>query len=90
MSLKARIRNIANQKNLPAQVVLQNYMFERLLIRLSISEYKEKFILKGGILVAAIVGLANRATMDMDATNLKQDLFLPFEKMTFMVVSVFR
>lgn len=68
MSLKARIRNIANQKNLPAQVVLQNYMFERLLIRLSISEYKEKFILKGGILVAAIVGLANRATMDMDAT----------------------
>lgn len=68
MSLKARIRNIAKQKNIPAQVVLQNYMFERLLVRLSVSEYKEKFVLKGGMLVAAIVGLDNRATMDMDTT----------------------
>ena len=68
MSLKAKIRNIAKQKNLPAQVILQNYMFERLLVRLSASEYKEKFVLKGGMLVAAIVGLDNRATMDMDTT----------------------
>lgn len=68
MSLKARIRNIARQKNLPAQVILQNYMFERLLVRLSMSEYKEKFVLKGGMLVAAIVGLDNRATMDLDTT----------------------
>ena len=68
MSLKARIRNIAKQKNIPAQVILQNYMFERLLVRLSASEYKEKFVLKGGMLVAAIVGLDNRATMDMDTT----------------------
>ena len=68
MSLKAKIRNIAKQKNIPAQVVLQNYMFERLLVRLSKSEYKEKFVLKGGMLVAAIVGLDNRATMDLDTT----------------------
>ena len=68
MSLKARIRNIAKLKNIPAQVVLQNFMFERLLVRLSASEYKEKFVLKGGMLVAAIVGLDNRATMDMDTT----------------------
>ena len=68
LSLKAQIRNIAKQKNLPAQVILQNYMFERLLVRLSASEYKEKFVLKGGMLVAAIVGLDNRATMDMDTT----------------------
>ncbi len=68
MSLKAKIRNIAKQKNIPAQVILQNYMFERLLVRLSISEYKEKFVLKGGMLVAAIVGLDNRATMDLDTT----------------------
>ena len=68
MSLKAKIRNIAKQKNLPAQIILQNYMFERLLVRLSASEYKEKFVLKGGMLVAAIVGLDNRATMDMDTT----------------------
>lgn len=68
MSLKAKIRNIAKQKNIPAQVILQNYMFERLLVRLSASSYKEKFVLKGGMLVAAIVGLDNRATMDMDTT----------------------
>ncbi len=68
MSLKAKIRNIAKKKNIPAQVILQNYMFERLLVRLSVSEYKDKFVLKGGMLVAAIVGLDNRATMDMDTT----------------------
>lgn len=68
MSLKARIRNIAKQKNILAQVILQNYMFERLLVRLSKSEYKEKFVLKGGMLVEAIVGLDNRATMDLDTT----------------------
>ena len=68
MSLKAKIRNIAKQKNIPAQVILQNYMFERLLVRLSASAYKEKFVLKGGMLVAAIVGLDNRATMDLDTT----------------------
>lgn len=44
------------------------YMFERLLVCLSASEYKEKFVLKGGMLVAAIVGLDNRATMDLDTT----------------------
>lgn len=68
MSLKAKIRNIAKKKNIPAQVILQNYMFERLLVRLSASAYKEKFVLKGGMLVAAIVGLDNRATMDLDTT----------------------
>ena len=68
MSLKAKIRNIAKQKGIPAQVILQNYMFERLLVRLSASEYREKFVLKGGMLVAAIVGLDNRATMDLDTT----------------------
>ncbi|MGM9604414.1 MAG: nucleotidyl transferase AbiEii/AbiGii toxin family protein [Faecousia sp.] len=68
MRLKARIRNLAKSKNLPAQVILQNYMFERLLVRLAQSEYRDKFVLKGGMLVAAIVGLHNRATMDLDTT----------------------
>ena len=79
MSLKAKIRNIARQKNIPAQVILQNYMFERFLVRLSASKYKEKFVLKGGMLVAAIVGLDNRATMDMDTTlkNLPLDAITP-------------
>ncbi len=57
MSLKGRIDRYAKQKNIAAQVVLQNYMFECFLERLSKSEYQEKFVIKGGILVAAIVGL---------------------------------
>lgn len=68
MRLKAKLRNLAKGKGLPAQVILQNYMFERLLVRLAKSEYQDKFVLKGGMLVAAIVGLDNRATMDLDAT----------------------
>ncbi|MDD5659552.1 MAG: nucleotidyl transferase AbiEii/AbiGii toxin family protein [Actinomycetota bacterium] len=68
MSLKARIRNMAKQKNITAQVILQNYMFERFLERLSLSAYKDKFVLKGGMLIAAIVGLDTRSTMDLDAT----------------------
>lgn len=68
MSLKAKIRNLARKKDMSAQVVLQNYMFERFLERLSKSKYKDNFILKGGMLIAALVGIENRATMDMDAT----------------------
>ncbi len=68
MSLKAKIRNIAKKKNMSAQVVLQNYMFERFLERLSKSHYKDNFILKGGILIASIVGIESRSTMDMDTT----------------------
>lgn len=68
MSLKAKIRNLAKKKSIPAQVILQNYMFERFLGRLSVSNYKDKFVLKGGMLIAAIVGLDNRATMDLDTT----------------------
>ena len=68
MSLKAKIRNIAKSKNLPAQVILQNYMFECFLARLAQSEYSEKFVVKGGMLIAAIVGLDTRSTMDLDTT----------------------
>lgn len=68
MSLKGKIKNYAKNNNIAAQVVLQNYMFERFLERLSISEYSEKFVVKGGMLVAAIVGLDTRSTMDLDTT----------------------
>ena len=68
MQLKAVIKNIAKEKNISAQVVMQNFMLERLLERISVSEYRQSFILKGGFLIAAMVGLDTRATMDMDAT----------------------
>ena len=68
MSLKAKIRNLAKLNNISAQVVLQNFMFERFLERLSKSKYQDKFILKGGLLTAAMVGINNRSTMDMYTT----------------------
>lgn len=68
MQLKAIIKNLAKQKNISAQLIMQNYMLERLLERISISQYRDKFILKGGFLIASILGLDTRATMDMDAT----------------------
>ena len=68
MSLKAKIRNYAKDNRIAAQVVLQNYMFERFLARLSQSEYRDKFVIKGGMLIAAIVGLDTRSTMDLDTT----------------------
>lgn len=68
MSLKGKIKNYAKSNNIAAQVVLQNYMFERFLERLSLSDYREKFVVKGGMLIAAIVGLDTRSTMDLDTT----------------------
>ena len=68
MQLKALIKNMAKQKNISAQLVLQNYMLERLLERVSVSEYRDNFILKGGFLIAAMVGLDTRAAMEMDVT----------------------
>ena len=68
MSLKGRIKNYAKSNNIAAQVVLQNYMFECFLARLAKSEYREMFVVKGGMLIAAIVGLDTRSTMDLDTT----------------------
>lgn len=68
MQLKAFIKKKAAEKNISAQLVMQNYMLERLLERISLSAYKRNFILKGGFLISAIVGLDTRATMDLDAT----------------------
>jgi predicted nucleotidyltransferase component of viral defense system len=66
--LKDLIKNMASEKDINAQILLRNYMLERLLERISISEFKDKFILKGGMLVAALVGVDMRSTIDMDAT----------------------
>ena len=68
MQLKAIIKNIAKNKNISAALVLQNYMLERFLERVSLSRYNDNYIIKGGFLIASMVGLDSRATMDMDAT----------------------
>ena len=68
MSLKAIINNIAKENKISAQSVLQTYMLERFLERISISKYKDNFILKGGMLISAMLGIDSRTTMDMDTT----------------------
>lgn len=65
-SLIDKSKNKAVQNNITVNEVLQNYMFERILERLSISEYKNNFILKGGVLLSSIMGIDTRTTMDMD------------------------
>jgi hypothetical protein len=74
MQLKALIRNLAKEQNIGSEVILRSYMFERLLERVALSAYKENFILKGGMLIASMVGLDTRTTMDLDATVRGQNL----------------
>lgn len=66
--LKAMIRNLSKEKKIDAHILMRNYMLERFLERISSSPYKNNFILKGGMLVSAMVGIDARATIDMDAT----------------------
>lgn len=66
--LKALIRNMSNSDSTKAQILIRNYMMERFLERLSLSNYKDNFILKGGMLISSMVGINNRSTMDIDTT----------------------
>jgi len=66
--LKAWLKNKTVLTGAPTNTLLQNYMMERFLERISISRYRENFILKGGFLITALVGVDNRSTMDIDAT----------------------
>ena len=66
--LKDKVRNISDGNNNKAATLLRNFMMERFLERVSLSSYRNNFILKGGMLVASIVGVNMRATMDIDTT----------------------
>lgn len=65
-SLMDRANNLAQRCDITTNEILQNYMFERVLERLSKSKYKNNFILKGGLLLSSIMGIDTRTTMDMD------------------------
>ena len=75
--LKAKVRNLSGGDSKKAQTLIRNYIMERFLERIALSQYRNNFILKGGMLVAAVVGLDTRATMDIDTTvkslNLTKD-----------------
>ena len=68
MQLKALIRNLAREKGIQPEIILRNYMLERFLERISLSEYRHQLILKGGLLIANMIGIESRSTMDLDAT----------------------
>lgn len=72
--LKALVRNFSKAKGVEAEIILRNFMLERFLERISASEYKSSFILKGGVLIASMVGIDTRTTMDLDATIKGQTL----------------
>lgn len=66
--LKDKIKNLAHGDSLKSQTLLRTYMMERFLERLSVSQYNSHFVLKGGMLVSSMIGIHQRATMDIDAT----------------------
>lgn len=82
-SLKVRIRTLSRNKDMSAQVLLQNFIFERFLERLSLSNHKDHFILKGGLLIASMVNIKNRSTMDMDVTI--NNYFIDSESMLHII-----
>ncbi len=65
--LKAKLRNLSDETNIASNYLLQSFMFEGLLKRISNSKYREKFIIKGGMLLTSIFGINLRSTMDLDA-----------------------
>lgn len=67
-NLKAKVSNLASATNIPNKYLIQSFMFEALLKRISISKYKDKFIIKGGLLLSSIFGVNLRSTMDLDTT----------------------
>ena len=67
-SLKAKVSNLSKETNIPNKYIIQNFMFESLLKRISLSNYKDKFIIKGGLLLSSIFGVNLRSTMDLDTT----------------------
>lgn len=67
-SLKAKVADLSKRTNISNKYIIQEFMFEALLKRISISKYKEKFIIKGGFLLSSIFGVNLRSTMDLDTT----------------------
>jgi len=68
MQLKAIIRNRAKEEDVPPQLVMQNYLLERLLERISLSSWRDCVVIKGGMLISSLVGVDKRSTKDLDTT----------------------
>lgn len=68
MQLKAHVNNMAKEAGIPTQALMQSYLLERLLERLSRSTWRDNIVIKGGVLISSIVGVSSRTTMDLDTT----------------------
>lgn len=68
MQLKAKLKNIAKEKNIKFNTLLRLYMYDRFLERLSKSKYRDNFVLKGGFYLSTLFGVENRATVDIDTS----------------------
>lgn len=74
--IRGRIKNLAEQSNSDPRVLMRLYMMERYLERVSVSKYRNNFIVKGGVLVTSLLGISMRSTMDIDTTIQNYDLSL--------------
>ena len=72
--LKAKVQNLSGSDSTKAQTLIRNYIMERFLERIALSKYRNNFILKGGMLVASVVGLDTRTTKDIDTAITSMDL----------------
>ncbi|WP_248921625.1 nucleotidyl transferase AbiEii/AbiGii toxin family protein [Olsenella intestinalis] len=68
MQLKAYIRNRARAEGVPPQLLMQHYLIERLLERISLSRWRDDVVVKGGMLISSLVGVDRRSTKDLDTT----------------------
>lgn len=84
--LKAKVRNLSGNDSRKAQTLIRNFIMERFLERMALSQYRNNFVLKGGMLVAAVVGLDTRTTMDIDTTF--KSLTLSKENATEVIESI--
>lgn len=73
MQVRDKLRNIANQRNIDFNILLKFFVFDRFVVRLSNSRYKDNFIIKGGFLISTLFGLENRSTMDIDSSITKTE-----------------
>ena len=87
---KGRIKNIASKNGADPRVLMRIYMMERFLERVSLSVYKDNFIIKGGLLITSMVGISMRSTMDIDTTVKGQNLSLENAKRIVGEIAIFR
>lgn len=88
--VKGRIKNIALNNETDPRVLMRIYMMERFLERISLSSYKDNFVIKGGILITSMIGISMRSTMDIDATVKGKELNIENSKNIIMDITNIR